>query len=130
MERLPSILYKKENIMKSVRKGEVYYCDLGKPIGSRQGGTRPVLILQNDIANKYSPTTIIAAITTKRKQNYQTHVGLENCGLPLSSTVMLEQILTIDKAELRNYIGKVDDQTMKEIDRAASISLGIEHTED
>ena len=116
--------------MKAVKKGEIYYCDLGDPIGSRQGGMRPVLILQNDIGNKYSPTTIVAAITAKRKRNYCTHVELDNCGLPLLSTVMLEQILTVDKSELGDYMGKVSKQTMKEIDRAACISLGIAYTED
>ena len=116
--------------MKTVKKGEIYCCDLGAPIGSRQGGMRPVLILQNDIGNKYSPTTIVAAITAKRKRNYCTHVELSSCGLPLLSTVMLEQILTVDKSKLGDYMGKISKQTMKEIDRAACISLGIAYTED
>jgi mRNA interferase MazF len=112
--------------MKQVSRGQIYYADLdGK--GSEQKGLRPVLIIQNDIGNKYSPTTIIAIITTRQtKANLPTHVWLnDECGLPKDSMVELEQIRTIDKTRLSDFMGTVSEEVMEEIDKAIKISLGV-----
>lgn len=112
--------------MKQVSRGQIYYADLdGK--GSEQKGLRPVLIIQNDIGNKYSPTTIIAIITTRKtKANLPTHIWLNaECGLPKDSMVELEQVRTIDKVRLSKFKGTVSQEVMKEVDMAIKISLGL-----
>lgn len=113
--------------MKQVSRGQIYYADLSPVKGSEQGGLRPVLIIQNDIGNKYSPTTIIAIITTRQtKANLPTHVWLnDECGLPKDSMVELEQLRTIDKTRLSDFMGTVSQEVMKEIDKAIKISLGV-----
>ena len=113
----------------TVRRGDIYYADLSPVIGSEQGGVRPVLIVQNDVGNKYSPTVIAAAITSQReKNNLPTHIKLEahNCGLSKDSIVLLEQIRTIDKKRLRERMGALDNNSMTEVDKALSISFGLE----
>lgn len=111
-----------------VKRGEVYYANLGKGEGSEQSGKRPVLVIQNDIGNKYSPTVIIAAITSQMtKTKIPTHVkinGLEY-GLPKDSIVLLEQIRTIDKKRLDSFVGKLDDKIMNYVDRSCQISIGL-----
>ena len=104
--------------MKQVSRGQIYYADLSPVKGSEQGGLRPVLIIQNDIGNKYSPTTIIAIITTRKtKANLPTHVWLNaECGLPKDSMVECEQVRTIDKVRLSNFMGTVSQEIMKEIE--------------
>lgn len=113
--------------MKQVSRGQIYYADLSPVKGSEQGGIRPVLIIQNDIGNKYSPTTIIAIITTRQtKANLPTHIWLnDECGLPKDSMVELEQLRTIDKTRLSDFMGTVSQEVMKEIDMAIKISLGV-----
>lgn len=113
--------------MKELKRGQIYYADLSPVVGSEQGGTRPILIIQNDIGNKYSPTTIAACITTRTtKSKIPTHLWLdETCGLPKDSMVMLEQLRTIDKKRLRKYIGKISDTDLEEINKAIKISLGV-----
>ena len=112
--------------MYEVRKGEIYYADLSPVVGSEQGGIRPVVILQNDKGNYHSPTTIIAAVTSRRKKKYlPTHINIKIPNLKRKSVVMLEQIRTIDKSRLLEYIGKVDNNTMKKIDKAVKISFGV-----
>lgn len=110
-----------------VKRGDVYYADLSPIVGSEQGGVRPVLVLQNDIGNKYSPTVIVSAITSKTgKMKLPTHIPLESdSGLSKNSMVLLEQIRTIDKMRLKEKIGHVDDNTMKQINDAIEISLGF-----
>ncbi len=110
-----------------VKRGDVYYADLSPIVGSEQGGVRPVLILQNDIGNKYSPTVIVSAITSKTgKMKLPTHIPLEqNSGLSKNSMVLLEQIRTIDKMRLKEKIGHVNDDTMNKINDAIGISLGF-----
>lgn len=111
-----------------VKRGDVYYADLSPVIGSEQGGTRPVLIVQNDIGNKYSPTVIISAITSKiNKAKLPTHIEIssEDFSLPKDSVVLLEQIRTIDKKRLREKIGKFDTKLMVEVDDCLKISLGL-----
>ena len=108
-----------------LKRGDLYYADLSPVIGSEQGGTRPVVVIQNDVGNKYSPTIIISAITSQiNKTKLPTHVEVEQgFGLPKNSVVLLEQIRTIDKKRLREKIGKFDEDTMRKIDDALKISL-------
>jgi len=120
----------------TVKRGEIYYADLSPVIGSEQGGVRPVLIVQNDVGNKYSPTVIAAAITSqKEKSKLPTHIELNsvNCGLSKDSVVLLEQIRTIDKKRLKEKMGRLDEASMHNVDEALSISFGLgfnqgEHT--
>lgn len=117
--------------MKEIKRGEIYAADFGAGFGSEQGGTRPSLILQNDIGNKHSPTTIVAAITSRKtKTALPTHVAIMASGLKTESTVLLEQIRTIDKARLGEYIGRLDSKTLAAVDRAIVVSLGIKYLEE
>ena|GEM_PF-349134 len=113
----------------AVRRGDIYYADLsGATVGSEQGGTRPVLIIQNNKGNIHSPTVIAAAITSQNKRGLPTHIELkgEAGGLSKNSTVMLEQIRTIDKTRLRDKIGHLDKETMEKVNKAIFISFGID----
>lgn len=114
--------------MGTVRRGDIYYAELSPVVGSEQGGTRPVLIIQNDIGNQYSPTTIVAAITSQlAKAKLPTHVELscETCGLEKDSVVLAEQVRTIDKRRLRDKVTSLDEDTMKKVNQAIEISLGL-----
>ena len=114
---------------KTISRGDLLYADLSPVIGSEQGGVRPVLVVQNDVGNKFSPTTIVAAITSvKNKTNLPTHVkvGDKNCGLPKESVILLEQVRTIDKKRLKDKIGRIPDDLLKKIDEALRISLSLE----
>lgn len=111
-----------------VRRGEIYYADLSPVVGSEQGGVRPVLIVQNDIGNKYSPTVIVAAITSQiNKAKLPTHVELSSSeyGLPKDSVILLEQIRTIDKKRLREKICTLSSEVMEKVNEALQISLGL-----
>lgn len=110
-----------------MKRGDVYYADLSPVIGSEQGGVRPVLILQNNIGNKYSPTVIIAAITSKfGKSKVPTHVSIgKDKVLTGDSAALLEQIRTIDKQRLTDKITHLNDELMEEVDAALKISLGL-----
>ena len=113
----------------SIKRGDIYYADLSPVVGSEQGGVRPVLIVQNDIGNKYSPTVIAAAITSQQsKTKMPTHISIEghNCGLQKDSVVLLEQIRTIDKQRLKEKMGAIDHNSMSRIDNALSISFGLQ----
>lgn len=113
---------------KALKRGDIYYADLcgiEQSVGSEQTGRRPVLIIQNDIGNLYSPTTIVAILSTKIKRNLPTHVVIRNFkGLPQTSAVCLEQIKTIDKIRLEDYRGNIGNELMKKIEQAISVSLG------
>jgi mRNA interferase MazF len=112
----------------NVKRGDVYYADLSPVIGSEQGGVRPVLVIQNDIGNKYSPTIIVAAITSQiNKAKLPTHVEIRasEYGLSKDSVVLLEQIRTIDKKRLREKIGRFNDEMMGKVDECLKISLGL-----
>lgn len=110
-----------------VKRGDVYYADLDPVIGSEQNGHRPIIVIQNDLGNLYSPTTIAAMVTSSQKKKLPTHVHVidEGSGLSEDSIVMLEQIRTIDKQRLGSMIGHVSDETMELIEDAALCSLGI-----
>lgn len=110
-----------------IRRGDIYYADLSPVIGSEQGGIRPVLVIQNDVGNRHSPTVIVAAITGFPKKKYiPTHVCLhiDTDDLGDESMVLLEQLRTLDKSRLERYVGNVGTEKMKEIDRALDISVG------
>ncbi len=112
----------------SVKRGEIYYADLSPVVGSEQGGMRPVLIVQNDVGNKHSPTVIAAAITSKTdKSQLPTHipVSASTCGLSKDSVVLLEQVRTLDKTRLRERMGELDSSSMQQVNNALSVSLGL-----
>ena len=111
-----------------VQRGEVYFADLSPVVGSEQGGVRPVLVIQNDIGNRFSPTVIVAAITAQiQKAKLPTHVEIkaDKHGLERDSVILLEQIRTLDKQRLTDKITKLDSDTMKKINHALEISLGL-----
>ena len=112
----------------SIRRGDIYYADLSPVVGSEQGGLRPVLIVQNDVGNRYSPTVIAAAITSRLgKTKLPTHIDVyaDRVGLQRDSVILLEQIRTIDKQRLREKMGHLDDSVMSEVDDAISVSFGL-----
>ena len=118
----------------TVRRGDIYYADLSPVVGSEQGGYRPVLIVQNDVGNKYSPTVIAAAITSKLdKTRLPTHIDVcrsdtedsNTYGLAKDSVILLEQIRTLDKRRLREKMGHLDDRMMKQVNDAITISFGL-----
>ena len=112
-----------------IKRGELYFADLSPVIGSEQGGIRPVLIVQNDVGNKYSPTIIAAAITSQiNKAKLPTHIELasEQYGLPRDSVVLLEQIRTLDKKRLKEKIGILPENTMEMVNQGLLISLGFD----
>ena len=111
-------------------RGDLYYADLSPVVGSEQGGVRPVLVIQNDVGNRYSPTIIVAAITSRStKAAIPTHVSIRRTpqGLKQDSTVLTEQIRTIDRNRLKEYIGHLDSAQMAGIEQAMVTSLGLEH---
>lgn len=111
-----------------VKRGELYYADLSPVVGSEQGGIRPVLVIQNDVGNKFSPTVIVAAVTSQlNKSKLPTHLELSasTYGLSKDSVVLLEQLRTIDKRRLKERVGCLDNRFMDRIDRALQISLGL-----
>lgn len=111
-----------------IKRGDLYYADLSPVVGSEQGGVRPVLIIQNNIGNKYSPTVIVAAITSQiNKAKLPTHIEISanEYGLNKDSVILLEQIRTIDKKRLREKIGYLDENMMVKVDNSLQISLGL-----
>ena len=111
-----------------IKRGDIFYADLSPVVGSEQGGIRPVLIVQNNVGNRFSPTVIAAAITSQKyKTNLPTHirVSADECGLSRDSIVLLEQVRTIDKRRLRERMGNLDETDMGRIDRALSVSFGL-----
>lgn len=112
-----------------VRRGDIFFANLNPVIGSEQGGLRPVLILQNDIGNTYSPTTIVAALTSRIKRaKLPTHVEIAKgkCALDKDSVILCEQLRTIDKQRLKERIGELDETMMAKVDAALAISLGLQ----
>ncbi len=119
----------------SVRRGDIFYADLSPVVGSEQGGLRPVLIIQNDVGNRYSPTVIAAAITSRMgKTKLPTHIDVlrseeseKDYGLARDSVILLEQIRTIDKRRLKEHMGHLDTETMQKVNTAISVSFGLEY---
>ena len=111
-----------------IKRGDIYYADLSPVVGSEQGGIRPVLVIQNDVGNKYSPTTIVSAITSqinKAKLPIHVEINAVDYGLNKDSVVLLEQVRTIDKKRLREKIGHFDDDMMEKVNEAIKISFGL-----
>ena len=111
---------------KTVKRGDIYYADLSPVVGCEQGGIRPVIVIQNDTGNRHCPTVIVAAITSQNKKPLPTHISLtaKECRLQEDSTILLEQVRTIDKTRLKNFVGSVSADKMNEINRAILVSLG------
>jgi mRNA interferase MazF len=112
----------------NIKRGDIYYADLSPVVGSEQGGLRPVLIIQNDVGNRYSPTVIAAAITSRMGKNrLPTHIDIhaDKVGLAKDSVVLLEQIRTLDKRRLKERMGHLDDKTMQTVNSAIAVSFGI-----
>ncbi len=125
---IPIQILKKGKKKMTVKRGEIYYADLSPVVGSEQGGIRPVLIIQNDIGNRYSPTVIAAAITSQQdKAKLPTHISVEaeGSGLQKNSIVLLEQVRTIDKRRLKEKMGNLDLDSMDKVDHALSVSFGL-----
>ena len=113
-----------------VKRGDIYYADLSPVVGSEQGGIRPVLIIQNDVGNRYSPTVICAAITSRmNKAKLPTHIEIDSrrCQIMKDSVILLEQLRTIDKQRLKDMIGHLDKERMRSVDEAIRVSLAL-HT--
>lgn len=111
-----------------VKRGDIFYADLSPVVGSEQGGVRPVLVVQNDIGNKFSPTVIIAAVTSQiNKSKLPTHIEImaDDFGLSKDSVILLEQIRTIDKKRLREKLGRLDEELMAKVNEALVVSLGL-----
>ena len=112
----------------NVRRGDIFYADLSPVVGSEQGGMRPVLIVQNDVGNRYSPTVIAAAITSRTsKSKLPTHIDVyaDKYGLAKDSVILLEQVRTIDKARLKEKMGHLDDYVMDKVNNAITVSFGL-----
>lgn len=112
----------------NVKRGDIYYADLSPVVGSEQGGIRPVLIVQNDVGNKYSPTVIAAAITSQQdKSRLPTHISVNGnaCGLSKDSVVLLEQVRTLDKQRLKERMGNLSTTDMNKINKALTVSFGL-----
>ena len=115
--------------MKEIKRGQVWYADISGVVGSEQGGKRPVLIIQNNVGNEKSPTTIIAPITSRNsKAKIPTHIwlGIATSGLSVNSMVLLEQVRTIDKSRLIHYMGEIQKGEQRLVNEAIKISLGVE----
>lgn len=112
--------------MMEVKRGDIYLADLNPIIGSEQGGERPVIVVQNDVGNKYSPTIIVIAVSSRvYKKDLPVHVALKSECLPKKSMALLEQVRTIDKSRLKEYLGRVSKREMNEIERALYVSFDI-----
>ena len=112
----------------NIKRGDIYYADLSPVVGSEQGGLRPVLIVQNDVGNKYSPTVIAAAITSKMgKARLPTHIDIPgtDAGLSKDSVILLEQVRTIDKKRLKEKMGHLDESPMNHVNSAIQVSFGL-----
>lgn len=119
-------MYLKQQV-KPILRGEVYYADLSPVVGCEQGGVRPILIIQNNLGNRHSPTVIVAAITSQHKKELPTHVPIAGIkGISKCSVVLLEQIRTIDRRRLRDYVGSIDSEMLAQIDEALKISVGLD----
>lgn len=128
IERVLLRITEREIVDTSVRRGDIFYADLSPVVGSEQGGVRPVLIIQNDMGNRHSPTVIAAAITSQlNKAKLPTHIELldPHCGLTKDSVVLLEQIRTLDKRRLRERMGRLDEERMAQVDTAIAVSFGL-----
>ena len=112
-----------------IKRGVIFYADLDPVVGSVEGGVRPVLVVQNNVGNKLSPTVVVVPISSVRKKDLPVHIQIRYSGVPRNSTVLAEQIRTIDRRRLQKYVGSLDREFMKEIDRILKISIGVKFDE-
>ena len=112
-----------------IKRGDIFYADLDPVVGSEQGGVRPVLVVQNNVGNKHSATVVVVPISSVRKKDLPVHIQIRYSGVPRNSTVLAEQIRTIDRRRLQKYVGSLDREFMKEIDRILKISIGVKFDE-
>ena len=125
---MSSTIQNQASAAQTVRRGDIFYADLSPVVGSEQGGLRPVLIIQNDVGNRYSPTVIAAAITSRMgKTKLPTHIDVyaDRVGLSKDSVILLEQIRTLDKRRLREKMGHLDEEVMAEVNNAIAVSFGL-----
>jgi len=111
--------------MNLIKRGELFYTDFGETVGSEESGIRPAVVIQNDIGNYHSPTTIVSAITSQPKNKMPTHIFISNQCLPKDSVILTEHIRTIDKSRLLDYIGKLTEEETNKLNEAIIISLGL-----
>lgn len=113
---------------RNIMRGEIYLASLDPVVGSEQGGERPVLVIQNNLGNKYSPTVIVMAITGRfgKKQDLPTHIPIESDGLDMNSLALAEQVRTIDKSRLIHYVGQASQESIASVNQALKISMGVE----
>ena len=109
-----------------IKRGDIFYADLNPVAGSEQGGIRPVLVVQNNVGNKHSPTVIVVPISSVRKKNLPVHTQIRFSELLKNSTALAEQIRTVDRRRLREYVGSLDNEIMREIDEILKISIGVD----
>lgn len=109
-----------------IKRRDIFYADLNPVVGSEQGGIRPVLVVQNNVGNRHSPTVIVVPISSVRKKNLPVHIQISSSELPKNSTVLAEQIRTIDRSRLRKYVGSLNRELMKEINGILKISIGVD----
>lgn len=109
-----------------IKRGDIFYADLNPVVGSEQGGIRLVLVVQNNVGNKHSPTVIVVPISSVRKKNLPVHIQIICSELPKNSTILAEQIRTIDRSRLRKYVGSLNRELMKEINGILKISIGVD----
>ena len=110
-----------------IKRGDVFYADLNPVVGSEQGGIRPVLVVQNNVGNRYSPTVVVLPLSTAKKQYLPTHIHIRcSKALPKDSVVLAEQIRTIDRYRLKSYVGSVDFELMEKVEKAMKISIGVD----
>ena len=110
-----------------IKRGDIFYADLNPVVGSEQGGIRPVLVVQNNVGNRYSPTVVVLPLSTAKKHYLPTHIHIHGSeALPKDSVILAEQIRTIDRNRLRDYIGSLDAEMMNEINKAMKISIGVD----
>lgn len=109
-----------------IKRGDIFYADLNPVVGSEQGGIRPVLVVQNNVGNRHSPTVIVVPISSVRKKNLPVHIRIRCSELPKNSTVLAEQIRTIDRSRLHKYVGSLNRELMKEINGILKISIGVD----
>ncbi len=112
-----------------IKRGDIFYADLNPVIGSEQGGVRPVLIVQNDVGNRHSPTVIAVPISSAEKSKLPVHIKIRGSGLPKDSTILAEQIRTLDRCRIGRYVGSLDNGMMRNIDEIIKISLGVNANE-
>ena len=112
-----------------IKRGDIFYADLNPTVGSEQGGVRSVLVVQNNVGNKHSPTVVVVPISSVRKKDLPVHIQIRYSGVPRNSTVLAEQIRTIDRRRQQKYVGSLDREFMKEIDRILKISIGVKFDE-